>query len=127
MSFFELNERCTGCLACVENCPTGALAFRDESGTRIILHNISRCARCATCFRVCPEQAIEFGRLLEGRWEEIKRLELVRCRVCAEVLHTVPLGKKIPAKVLPPEPLCPKHRTREQAGVRRSLPHRRPA
>ncbi len=121
MSAFQVNENCTGCLACVQNCPAGALSYRDEEGQRVILHNLSRCARCATCLRVCPQAAVEFDRLLEGRWEEVVRLELVRCRVCGAPVHAAALGGRLTEKSAAyVEPFCPQHRARNRALAGRS-------
>jgi Ni,Fe-hydrogenase III small subunit/NAD-dependent dihydropyrimidine dehydrogenase PreA subunit len=46
-----------GCRACVDACPTQALAA-DDSGLRI---DLGRCLFCTDCVEACPEGAIEFG------------------------------------------------------------------
>ena len=79
MSFFRVNDKCNGCLACVQNCPASALDYVDQGNKRSLLHNMARCARCGNCWRVCPTQAIEFQHLLDGKWEEVTALNLVRC------------------------------------------------
>jgi len=113
-SFFQVNERCTGCLACVQNCPARALDYRDEGDTRTLLHNMARCARCATCWRVCPEDAIEFQHLLVNRWDEVVRLPLLRCAVCGDPVHTARLPEALDESVreLTEPPLCDRHRAR---------------
>jgi ferredoxin len=88
MTFFKVNDRCNGCLACVQNCPATALRFRDHGGRRSLSHNMAICARCATCWRVCPQDAIEFAHMLENRWDEVVSLELVQCITCGEPLFT---------------------------------------
>ena len=30
MSYFRVNDKCNGCLSCVENCPASALNFNDQ-------------------------------------------------------------------------------------------------
>jgi len=51
-------SRCPdGCRACVDACPTQALAA-DDSGLRI---DLGRCLFCTDCVEACPEGAIEFG------------------------------------------------------------------
>jgi Fe-S-cluster-containing hydrogenase component 2 len=45
---------CSGCGACVDVCPTGAIVLRQ--GTAII--DQERCSQCDACFHACPEQAI---------------------------------------------------------------------
>lgn len=88
MSYFRVNEKCNGCLACVENCPGMALKAEDSGEQRTLMHNMTRCARCGTCWRVCPQEAIEFQDLLDNRWDSVTSLKLVRCSVCGEALHT---------------------------------------
>jgi len=49
-------QKCIGCLACMENCPTGALS-EDEHG----LHrDKSKCILCGDCVVECPAQAMAF-------------------------------------------------------------------
>src|SRR5262249_5704989 len=50
--------RCAGgqCKACVESCPTGAIAA--AGGLRV---DLGRCLFCADCVRACPEGAIAFS------------------------------------------------------------------
>ena len=72
---------------------------------------MTRCARCGTCWRVCPQDAIEFQYLLKNRWDEVVTLELIRCRVCGEPVHTTRLADSVDEKVSPlAEDLCPRHR-----------------
>ncbi len=51
-------SRCpTGCQACVEACPTGALATKDG---RLEL-DMGRCLFCPECVEACPEGAISYS------------------------------------------------------------------
>lgn len=47
----------SGCRACVETCPTDAIAM-DDSGLRL---DLGRCLFCAECESACPEAVIHFG------------------------------------------------------------------
>ena len=111
MPYFQVNDRCNGCLACVQNCPANALRSSDEGEKRTLSHNMTRCARCGNCWRICPQDAIEFQFLLENRWDEVKTLDLVYCSVCGQPLYTVDFGKTLSKKLgKTVKPLCSRHR-----------------
>jgi formate hydrogenlyase subunit 6/NADH:ubiquinone oxidoreductase subunit I len=55
---------CTGCKACVETCPTSALA---QVYNKAVLANPERCTYCLACEDVCPVQAIELPFLIQIR------------------------------------------------------------
>ena len=66
--------RCTGCGACVEVCPTGAIRLVEgASGTYAEIDQES-CQACEACLRVCPEGAIrsEVESVLEGEIVQVK-------------------------------------------------------
>jgi formate hydrogenlyase subunit 6/NADH:ubiquinone oxidoreductase subunit I len=111
MSFFRVNDKCNGCLACVQNCPAQALSYEDRGTKRTLLHSILRCARCGHCWRICPQRAIEFQHLLEGGWEEVVSMDLVRCSVCGEPIYTSEFEKTLAQRLKQEvETLCPRHR-----------------
>ncbi len=116
MSYFKVNDKCNGCLACVRNCPAQALRYVDRGSIRTIEHNIISCARCGNCWRVCPEGAIEFEYLLRGGWDEVVSTPLVTCSVCGKPLCTEDfrntLTKQLNQEI---DPLCAIHQ-----GVRSS-------
>jgi len=116
MSYFQVNDRCNGCLACVQCCPGNALDYRDDPEQRTLLHNMTRCARCATCWRVCPQDAVELQHLLAGGWDEVVSLPLVRCQVCGEPVYTARLPEGLDERVAPlAVPLCDRHRADDRA------------
>ena len=50
--------RCTGCGACVEVCPTGAIRLVDGETGRYAEVRQSECRGCEACVETCPEGAI---------------------------------------------------------------------
>ncbi len=112
MQYFKVNEKCNGCLACVENCPANALRYFDASKKRKLFHNMTSCARCGNCARVCPNQAIEFQYLLENdQWDEFQSLDLIVCKVCGEPIFTNEYEANMSERLeKEPRTFCPKHR-----------------
>ncbi len=48
-------ERCTGCLACLNSCPTDAISVRADRNGSIAPHiDNEKCINCGLCARVCP-------------------------------------------------------------------------
>ena len=70
-------ERCReGCAACVEVCPTEAVALGRPPGQPLAL-DLGACLFCARCQEACPEGAIDFtgDHRLSARTREELRLE----------------------------------------------------
>ena len=111
MRYFQVNDQCNGCLACVQNCPANALRAEDSDANRVLSHNMARCARCGNCYRICPQEAIEFQFMLENGWDEVKSLELVFCSVCGVPIYTVDYRQTLSEKLgSESEPTCSRHR-----------------
>jgi len=49
-----LEESCTGCGICVDSCPAGAIAMKEEKAGI----DMGACIRCGTCHDACPEEAV---------------------------------------------------------------------
>jgi len=125
MTYFQVNEKCNGCLACVQTCPARALEAVEQDGIQVLRHNMARCARCATCWRVCPQRAVEFQHMLENSWDNVVTHRLLRCELCGEVVHAEILKDSLDTRLLEMiEPLCLRHKQERQAGA---LSGRQPA
>jgi len=48
-------ELCTGCGACVEECPVDVIELKADGFAEI---NEAECVRCGRCHDVCPQQAV---------------------------------------------------------------------
>ena len=87
-------EKCTGCAACVQNCPAAALKSISNGDRRTIEVWYGKCIYCGRCEEVCPERAITLTTtysLVTGRKEEIKssvQLEINRCLRCGKPVAT---------------------------------------
>lgn len=84
-------EKCTGCGACAQVCPTGAIEMVDEGNERTLRFKYEKCISCASCEEVCPEEAVKLrserprataDRKAIGTWAKI---ELRRCSTCGNV------------------------------------------
>jgi ferredoxin len=53
----HLEERCTGCTACVPICPTGALDVDRKSWK--VSYDPEKCVVCLSCLEVCIYKAVE--------------------------------------------------------------------
>ena len=59
---FHVSEDCISCGKCASACPLGNIVMRDG---RPLWGN--DCTHCMACISLCPVQAVEFGRLTQGR------------------------------------------------------------
>jgi MinD superfamily P-loop ATPase len=83
-------ERCTGCGACADACPVGAIALTDGEA-RV---DGETCTECGACLEVCPEEAIQ--PVVEGELVQSRRdLTPARERSVPAVQHTRPLAETV--------------------------------
>ncbi len=54
-------EKCTGCGACEQVCPTRAIELIDGEEKRVVKFKYEKCISCASCEEACPEDAIEMA------------------------------------------------------------------
>jgi NAD-dependent dihydropyrimidine dehydrogenase PreA subunit len=68
------DERCTGCGACVEACPTGVIRLTEGAAGIHAEIDEERCQECRACVEVCPEEAIisEVKPIIEGELVQVK-------------------------------------------------------
>jgi NAD-dependent dihydropyrimidine dehydrogenase PreA subunit len=67
-------ERCTGCGACVEACPTGAIRLMERATRTYAEVDEGMCQECEACVQACPEGAITswIEPVIEREWVEAK-------------------------------------------------------
>lgn len=85
----HVDERCTGCRACAEVCPTGALGSAQWSREVLLTADPSACTDCGECVRVCPEDAVGLVCELEaGPYlaRVLRRVPRGRCGRCGAAL-----------------------------------------
>lgn len=57
-------DRCKGCLLCIEVCPTGIIEQSSRFNQKgykvaeVTVENMDRCKGCAFCAMICPDYAI---------------------------------------------------------------------
>ncbi|MCX8168663.1 MAG: 4Fe-4S binding protein [Candidatus Methanomethylicia archaeon] len=81
-------DKCTGCLACVSQCSSGALTGVDVENSRKLTINLNKCVFCRRCAEICPEDALELTNKFELA-SNVKSdltvsndVELVKCINC---------------------------------------------
>lgn len=61
--FYKSTDKCNGCGACVEMCPTGSITLSPKE--RPVWSR--GCEHCLRCVNLCPQAAIEFTGLTKGK------------------------------------------------------------
>lgn len=102
-------EKCIGCGACANACPSRLITLSDGDSYRTVEFNLPRCTNCARCRDVCPEGAVTMSSQFEtaapslGELRITVQLRLVRCRECGAAIETQRMARKVMGKI--PEPL----------------------
>ncbi len=52
VDFIEINNKCSQCGVCAEECPVGAIDLENS-----ILHDKEKCILCCACIKCCPQNA----------------------------------------------------------------------
>ena len=66
----EIKRTCTGCGACVEECPS--LVFELRKNTAVPVYS-SNCIRCGHCLAVCPVDAVIHNKLVPSEFVPISK------------------------------------------------------
>lgn len=94
-------EKCLGCLACEEACPSGAIAHEDltdppEAAKRRMIHYTDTCIYCSQCEAACiaDHEGIKLGNVWDlayfdrkNAFETIEK-DLQLCEACGTVIAT---------------------------------------
>ncbi|MFH1490540.1 MAG: 4Fe-4S binding protein, partial [Pseudomonadota bacterium] len=59
-SEIEIDKTCTGCGACANLCPTGALRLKQFQSDAELAWTLTRCTQCELCAAVCTKNAVRF-------------------------------------------------------------------
>ncbi len=135
------SDGCTGCLVCVERCPTGALASERRGDELTITYEASCCIGCGICAESCPEHAAHvlrvnrvtsLGTLSRGR-VVLYRDRSAICEICKTAIGSRSLIQRLETLVArgnvtlstPINRYCPACRSSFASGARPAPSHGR--
>lgn len=90
-------EICTGCGACVDECPVGTIHIIEDTAEI----DMEGCIRCGKCHEICPEDAVRHDRekthqRIESNIDEAKKM----MSECEKYLQDQEEGKKCLKRIL---------------------------
>lgn len=74
----EIGNKCTGCGACCEVCPKGAIKIVEINGFLYPLIDKSMCVNCNLCENVCPQNKKYNGNIKVAYYGNSKDLEIIK-------------------------------------------------
>ncbi|MGD9678529.1 MAG: 4Fe-4S dicluster domain-containing protein [Vulcanibacillus sp.] len=88
----RISDSCNGCNICEKVCPTGAVSWKDSTGSSSLVFNSHSCISCMKC-NICPESAITFDSIsiydyLDAKEQTLTTFNLVKCKDCGEIFRT---------------------------------------
>ena len=98
-------EKCIGCGACANACPSRLITLHDMEGHRTLDFNLARCTYCARCRDVCPVEALVMSDQFETATPSLDdlhitiNLKLTYCRECGAVVGTQRSVDKLLAEI----------------------------
>ncbi|MFQ5849567.1 MAG: 4Fe-4S binding protein [Candidatus Binatia bacterium] len=100
LGMVEVEQGCTVCEACVQNCPTDALRIERDAEGVALTFDAGLCIGCEACVPVCPEHAVRvekvanLSRLALGE-VTVHRATEVRCEKCGGPVAPAEMLRKI--------------------------------
>ncbi len=88
--FIYDKEVCTGCGACVKECPCEAIKFEDE----VLIHDKDRCMVCGHCLALCPCDAI----MIDGdgyNVEDVEDFQFAKRASVAQVRRDIMMRRSV--------------------------------
>ena len=83
-----LKEKCTGCGACIKDCPAGAIKLEDGRAAWL-----RKCIQCGHCVAVCPQNAVSIP---SYEMEDVEEYDSESFRIEPEnFLHAVKFRRSI--------------------------------
>ena len=59
-------KKCSQCNACIDVCPSQAIAVKKIDGKKVVVIDPAKCDNCGDCSDACPDNAIIFPKIAKG-------------------------------------------------------------